>query len=142
MPALLRLLGLILLLIACLADGADATERWEAFDRDPGWEGRNNRSTAFAPREVIQAFGYCRTAHTGSGRGKIGGLITPAAEPTYYARRIGPRSFEQRLTASGRLACTGRQFHVLVGFFNARTLNEWRTPNTIVLRLMGRGDST
>ena len=28
----------------------------------------------------------------------------------------------------------------MVGFFNADTLNEWRTPNTIALRLSGRGD--
>ena len=32
------------------------------------------------------------------------------------------------------------KFNLLIGFFNADTLNEWRTPNTIVLRLNGRGD--
>jgi hypothetical protein len=41
--------------------------------------------------------------------------------------------------ASGTLACTSEPFHVLIGFFNAGTLNEWRTPNTIALRLSGRG---
>src|SRR4030095_11368988 len=30
--------------------------------------------------------------------------------------------------------------NTLVGFFNAETVNEWRTPNTIVLRLKGRGE--
>jgi hypothetical protein len=30
--------------------------------------------------------------------------------------------------------------HALVGFFNAGTVNEWRTPNTIAIRLLGRGD--
>ena len=30
--------------------------------------------------------------------------------------------------------------HALVGFFNAETINEWRTPNTIALRIQGRGD--
>jgi hypothetical protein len=44
------------------------------------------------------------------------------------------------MTASGRLACTGRAFHTVVGFFRADTLNEWRTPNTVSLRLYGRGD--
>ena len=29
---------------------------------------------------------------------------------------------------------------MLVGFFNSETINEWRTPNSIVLRLYGRGD--
>lgn len=50
------------------------------------------------------------------------------------------RSFDDVLTASGTLACTGRPFPVLVGFFNADTVNEWRTPNTIALRLSGGGD--
>jgi hypothetical protein len=44
------------------------------------------------------------------------------------------------LTASGRLVCQGRQFHVLLGFFDSGTVNEWRTPNSIALRLLGRGD--
>jgi hypothetical protein len=33
-----------------------------------------------------------------------------------------------------------RRFHALVGFFNVDTLNEWRTPNSIAIRLNGRGD--
>ena len=45
------------------------------------------------------------------------------------------------MTASGTLACDDGHFHVLLGFFNANTLNEWRTPNTIALRLSGRGKS-
>ena len=72
--------------------------------------------------------------------GEIGGLITPAAEPAYYAKPIPKRTFNDPLSAAGRLVCAGREFHVLVGFFNAGTLNEWRTPNTIALRLQGRGD--
>jgi len=31
--------------------------------------------------------------------------------------------------------------HLLLGFFNSATLNEWRTPNTLVMRLNGRGES-
>src|SRR5262249_9416693 len=52
----------------------------------------------------------------------------------------GPKTFDDPLDASGRLLCKGRQFHVLVGFFNAGTVNEWRTPNTVALRLLGPGD--
>ena len=29
--------------------------------------------------------------------------------------------------------------HTLIGFFNTNTVNEWRTPNTISLRIYGRG---
>jgi hypothetical protein len=129
------------LIAACLMSAAAAEERREAFDRDPGWEGRNHRSTAFAPRRVVQQFGYSRTTHAGGTRpGEIGGHITPAAEAAYYAKRIAPKNLSDRLTASGTLLCASPRFHVLIGFFNSRTLNEWRTPNTIALRLLGRGD--
>jgi hypothetical protein len=30
--------------------------------------------------------------------------------------------------------------HVLLGFFNTDSVNEWRTPSSIVIRLQGRGD--
>lgn len=119
----------------------NAEERKQAFDRDPGWEGHNNCSPVPAAAEVRQDFGYSRTRHAGgAGTGEIGGYITPAGEAAYYARPIGPATFGDRLAASGRFACTSRHFHVLVGFFNAHTINEWRTPNTVVLRLYGRGD--
>lgn len=132
------LVGLSLLLTpAPLAVGGERTER---FDRDPGWESRNSRATHIAPRAIRQDFGF-RTTNRAGGRapGEVGGLITPAAEPASYARAVPSRTFDDRLTASGVLACDGA-VHVLVGFFNAGTVNEWRTPNTIALRIQGRGD--
>src|SRR5207249_4361078 len=44
-----------------LAWNQSATDRYENFDKDPGWEGRNNRPTAAQAREVWQDFGYSRT---------------------------------------------------------------------------------
>jgi hypothetical protein len=119
---------------------AAAEERTERFDRDPSWDGHNNRADSPKPRTVRQDFGYSRTAHAGGEAGEMGGLITPAAEPAYYAKRIPAKGLGDTLSASGTLACTGRKFHALIGFFNAGTLNEWRTPNTIALRISGRGD--
>src|SRR4051812_25858729 len=116
-------LGLLLAGGVCALTAAERTER---FDKDPGWEGHNNRTARGRGRSVQQDFGYSRTAHTGGKPGEVGGFITPAAEPAYYARKIPRRTFDDPLTASGTLACTGRKFHVLVGFFNAGTLNEWR----------------
>ena len=113
-------------------------ERTERFDRDPGWEGRNHRSVM--PRKVRQDFGFSATAHAGGKAGEMGGFITPTAEPAFYAKKLPPSTFKDRLSASGTLACTGQAFHALIGFFNANTLNEWRTPNTIALRISGRGD--
>jgi hypothetical protein len=117
-----------------------ATERTEHFDRDPGWEGHNNRAKVPQPRLIRQDFGFSNTAHTGGDPGEIGGLISPAAEAAYYAKRLSTKTFENTLSASGTLVCTGRRFHALIGFFNADTVNEWRTPNTMVLRISGRGD--
>ncbi|MGE5193085.1 MAG: hypothetical protein ACM3U2_11345 [Deltaproteobacteria bacterium] len=118
-----------------------AEERQQNFDQDPQWDGFNNRAATPPPREVRQDFGYSGTRHAGGdAAGEIGGFLTPAAEPAYYARKIDTATFDDRLTVSGKLACTGQQFHVLVGFFNSETLNEWRVPNSIVLRLYGRGD--
>src|SRR5262245_61690142 len=119
---------------------ARAAERIEHFDKDPQWEGVNNRAVTPGKRTIRQDFGYSKTDHAGGKEGEIGGFITAAAEPTYYAKKIDAKTFDDALTASGRLLCQGNQFHGLVGFFNVDTVNEWRTPNTIAIRLLGRGD--
>jgi hypothetical protein len=120
------------------ASATVAEERTEHFDRDPGWDGQNNRSTV--SRTIRQDFGYSKTTQIGGKPGEIGGFITPAAEPAYYAKKLPENTFKDRLSASGTLAYTGRSFHLLIGFFNSQTLNEWRTPNTIALRISGHGD--
>ncbi|HEX6987693.1 MAG TPA: hypothetical protein VF170_20100, partial [Planctomycetaceae bacterium] len=126
----------VLAVLCCLATSADAAERTERFDADPGWEGRNNRA-ASPLRSVRQDFGYSpRTAHAGGRPGEIGGHIAPAAEPAWYAKPIEPKTFDDRLVASGRLRCEAGANHVLIGFFNSRTTKEWRTPNTVAIRLL------
>jgi hypothetical protein len=119
-----------------------AAERTQSFDADPGWDALNNRSTAQPEREITQRFGFSDTHHAGgAAAGELGGLITPAAEPAYYAKEIPSATFDDKLTASGTLSVPGdRPFHALITFFNADTLNEWRTPNTIAIRINGRGD--
>jgi len=124
----------------CMGGTPATTERLERFDTDPGWDARNNRVHRTEARTVRQDFGYSRTDHAGGAVGEAGGFVTPAAEPAYYARKIPERTLRDVLTASGTLTCPGRKVHVLIGFFNNRTLNEWRTPNSIAIRLQGRGD--
>src|SRR2546430_13816158 len=119
---------------------AAAAERTERFDKVPAWHAHNNRATTPEPRAIRQDFGYSPTAHAGGAPGEMGGFITPAAEAAYYAKEIPNQTFDDPLSAAGKLVCAGRQFHVLVAFFNAGTLNEWRTPNTVALRLYGRGN--
>lgn len=122
------------------AGWAAAGERTERFDRDPGWDGHNNRPAAGAARVVRQDFGYSKTTGVVGAAGAVGGLVTPAAETAYYAKALAPRTFRDPLAASGRLVVKPGPGHALVGFFNSRTVNEWRTPNTVALRLLGRGD--
>ena len=140
--AVLGVLAVTFLVGLALAPASRGGERTERFDQDPGWDGRNNRSSRVPARTVRQDFGFSPKTHHAGGRaaGEIGGVITPAAEPAYYAKPIAERTLRDRLSASGTLACGAGPVHVLLGFFNAATVNEWRTPNTIALRIQGRGN--
>lgn len=135
----LAVLGSLLLSFQSLGQGKTKTEN---FDKDPGWEGSNNRSALQRdPRIVRQDFGYSPTNNSGGARaGEVGGYIMQAGEAAYYARKIDQKSFNDELSASGTFAAKDGAFNLLVGFFNADTTNEWRTPNAISLRLQGRGE--
>lgn len=127
------ILSLILTTTAALG-----AERQESFDRDPGWDAHNNRSSR--SQLIRQDFGWSPgTTNAGGGAGEIGGWINPAAEPAYYARKFPNRTLDDVLTASGALRVERGAGHVLIGFFDSRTINEWRTPNTIALRINQRG---
>jgi hypothetical protein len=127
-------------ILGCIAAGPGPTQRTERFDSDPHWEAVNNRPSPAIARTVRQDFGYSLSHNAGGAAGEAGGFVTPAAEPAYYAKRIAPRTFQDAFGASGLLSCPGPKTHVLLGFFNSGTLNEWRTPSSIVIRLQGRGD--
>jgi hypothetical protein len=121
---------------------AAALLKTESFDRDPGWLGVNNRlASQVEPVRIRQDFGYSpATAHAGGDRGEIGGFVTPAGEAAFYGLPIERADFEQPLTASGTMLVSPGGTHLLLGFFNSSTVNEWRTPNTMAIRLNGRGD--
>ncbi len=125
-----------------LAAPPPGNTKTETFDKDPGWEGVNNRSASTAPKATVkQDFGYSDTQKAGGKKaGEIGGHISPAGEVAYYGMVIDPKTFEDKLTASGTLSNADGEHHLLLGFFNADTVNEWRTPNTISMRINGRGD--
>src|SRR5438132_5720483 len=137
---MVRALFIGITLIVIFSDRVAAEERTEHFDKDPGWEGKNNRAATPDKRTVRQDFGYSRTANAGGKAGEIGGYISPAAETAYYAKKLDAKSFDDVLTASGKLLCRGKDFHVLVGFFNSDTANEWRMANSIAIRLLSRGE--
>jgi hypothetical protein len=121
-------------------NGQPLVFKTETFDVDPGWDGRNNRATDPGPRQIVQNFGYDgSSSNAGGAAGEIGGFITPAGEPAYYAKTLTPLTFDDTLSASGVLNVPEGGGHTMIGFFNADTVNEWRTPNTVALRIYGRG---
>jgi hypothetical protein len=120
-----------LLLAACCflcgyLDGAEApssgTLKTEHFDRDPGWEGYNNRIVPKKVRLVKQDFGYSATHFAGKDAGEMGGRIQRSATPASYAAPLTPpRTLEDKLSASGSFAVTGSggSAGVFFGFFNS-----------------------
>jgi len=130
---------MVAIAIAVAGSLASAAERQESFDRNPGWDGHNNRSVR--AEKIRQDFGWSATTNAGGAAGEIGGTIQPAAEPAYYAKKIPARTFNEPLAASGTLMVERGGGHTLIGFFNSGTLNEWRTPNTIALRINQRGET-
>lgn len=108
--------------LAAVADEAAKTVvRSQTFDHDPLWEGRNNRIVPPQYPTIVQDFGYSRTHHAGRSPGEMGGKVTRASEPAFYAARIGLKTLDQRLSASGTLALTKSTpgGGVFFGFFRA-----------------------
>jgi hypothetical protein len=93
----------------------------EFFDKDPGWEGHNNRIVPERVPTVTQDFGYSKTNFAGKAAGELGGQVTRASEPAYYADKIGPVTLDQKLSASGSFALTKTAGGggVFFGFFRA-----------------------
>ena len=76
----------------------------ESFDRDPGWEGHNNRIVPATLPVVKQDFGYSATHFAGKAAGEIGGTIMRASRAAFYGEKITPRTLDDKLTASGTFA--------------------------------------
>jgi hypothetical protein len=115
----------------------------ESFSRDPGWLGVNNRAAGMRkPVLVRQDFGFSSETRNAGGTspGEVGGFISPNGDAAWYGKAIEPMTFDQPLTASGTMRIDKGGTHLLLGFFNSDTVNEWRTPNTIAMRLNGRGE--
>jgi hypothetical protein len=81
---------LLTLLTAGVGWGAQSPLKTEHFDRDPGWEGHNNRIELKKVPVVQQDFGYSATQFTGKAAGEIGGQVTRTPRPAYYAAAISP----------------------------------------------------
>jgi hypothetical protein len=124
-----------------VATGAAAVQAREGFDRDPGWEGRNNIVAPSHCVDKVQDFGFSPTNHAGAAAGEIGGRVWRSLMPAYCAVKIPPRTLRHRLHASGRFSVTQSDSSsgVLIGWFNSASRG-WRTPNSMVFRIDGEQD--
>src|SRR2546423_357738 len=73
----------------------------ERFDRDPGWEGFNNRVQPTHTPTVVQDFGFRPVKAGGRNENAIGGRVTRSSRPAFYADRIGTKNLNDKLSASG-----------------------------------------
>src|SRR2546425_6121167 len=101
---------LIVLVFCSHVAGQGAVERRQAFDRDPQWEGVNNRIVRTQFPGITQDFGFSKTNFAGDAPGEIGGLIWRSSTPAIYAMAIEPaQTLDRPLSASGKLAFTYSQ---------------------------------
>ena len=117
--------------------------KFESFDKDPGWDAFNNRVIPKKLATVTQDFGYSATNHAGKAKGEIGGRVTRAGKPAYYADRIAPKTLNDKLSASGSFALTktGSGAAVFFGWFNADQPDGGGRPmNSLGLHLHGERD--
>ncbi|HJT76553.1 MAG TPA: hypothetical protein VJ739_05060 [Gemmataceae bacterium] len=117
-------LGLALLLPPAPGRAGDPPRtvlKTEHFDRDPGWEGFNNRVVLRHVPTVTQDFGYSPTNVAGKEKGEIGGRVQRTGRPAYYADKIAVKTLNDKLSASGTFALTASSGNsgVFFGWFNA-----------------------
>ncbi len=94
------------------------------FSTDPGWEAVGNR-VEFAERVIrpLHDFGHSLTGFCGGDPGEIGGVVFRDEQPAYFAARVGRRTLEDALVASGRIALrsAASDSGVYLGWFDAET---------------------
>lgn len=115
-------LRFLLLLLAMLpASLCEAQMKSESFDSDPGWEGRNNQIAPNKNAKVTQDFGYTNTHFAAQMPGELGGTITRAFAPAFYAEKTTPRTLDDKFSASGTFALTRTTASggFFFGWFNA-----------------------
>ena len=124
-------LGLIAAAPSVSAQAASPTKtKSDGFDRDPQWDGFRNRMTAQKPTMVSQDFGYSNTNLAGKAAGEAGGTIQRAMTPSFYAKRIEPKTLDDKLTASGTFTITASSGSagVFFGFFNEKKAGSSARP--------------
>ena len=85
--------------VFCADNASQTTIRSQSFDRDPGWDAKNNRIVPKEYPTIEQNFGYSKTSFASRSPGEMGGLISRAWEPAYYGLKIGPKTLDDKFSA-------------------------------------------
>ena len=105
-------------------DELEYAGRAEDFTDDPHWDSSRNRVT-YQATDVGGAhnFGFSQTNYAGGKPGEIGGTFWRSGEYGYYADRVGPLSFDDRLEASGKvvLKVGAPDSDMYLGWFSSAT---------------------
>jgi hypothetical protein len=144
-----------LALLSALANCAWSAEpsltrqKTERFDRDPRWDGKQNRSAPPRPPLVQREFGYSKSQHAGRAAGEIGGKVSQSIRPAYYGKVLPTSTLEEPLSASGSLSIVEAQAimgwhtqgNLYVGWFSS-DVNDliWRPRNFIGFRLQSSNE--
>ena len=112
----------------------------EPFDKDPGWEGHNNRIVPKVVKTVRQDFGYRATNFAGQHKGEIGGTIWRCSTPASCADKIPVKTLHDKLTASGTfaLSASSGSSGAFFGWFKAERPGGGR-QNSLGFRFAGEG---
>ena len=119
---------------------ATAAGKSENFDKDPVWEGFQNRLLPKTAKTVAQDFGYSDTNIAGKEKGEIGGTIWRSPTQASYAEQIPVKTLNDRLSASGTFALTASSGSsgVFFGWFKAG-MPEGGRQNSLGMRFSGQG---
>ncbi|MBI5684472.1 MAG: hypothetical protein HZC54_05295 [Verrucomicrobia bacterium] len=122
LPTFLAVLAVSVAVIAAESETKTGLKT-EHFDRDPGWEARNNRIPPKPGQVVKQDFGYSASNHAGKAAGEIGGRVQRSTTPAQYAAVLTPaKTLNDKLSASGSFAITSSHAGAgaFFGFFNSQ----------------------
>jgi len=103
-------------------DDLEYAGRHQGFSQDPKWDESGNRRT-YQAKDVGGAhdFGFSSTNFAGGKPGEIGGTFWRTDRWGYYADRVGPLTFQDRLEARGKviLEVGGPDSDMCFGWFHS-----------------------
>src|SRR4051812_46208554 len=91
---------------AGVARAGETIVKVEHFDKDPLWDGWQNRIKPREGKPVEQEFGFRATNFAGKQQGEIGGTIWRDSKVAWYADKIPAKTLNEKLHASGTFALT------------------------------------